>query len=162
MSDLSVRDHAIMLVDQANLDAGARTAADVVLGRVGARDQRRADLCHVEQRKDIHAEPFAEGTTALSERDNEHHAQPMVAISWARRLFQQERRHRAEQEGGGDFQFPDLVPERLGAEMADHADRAADTERNRRDKGAADMEDRHVQQLPVIGCEAIPGIRSDA
>jgi hypothetical protein len=61
------------------------------------------------------------------------------------RLLEQEGRHRAEQEGGGDFELPYLVPKRFGAKMAHHRDRTSDAQRYSRDERAADMEDRHVQ-----------------
>ena len=125
LPDPAVFDNAIVLVDQAHLDAGTRPPANIVFLRIGTGNQRSADFGHVEQREEIDAEALAERLAALSKRHDEHHAKLVVAIPRARRLLEEKGRHRAEQEGGGDLKLAHLIPEGLGAEMADHADRAS-------------------------------------
>src|SRR6185437_16626791 len=65
LSDLAIPDEAVVLVDEANLDARTRPAADIFLDRVGPRDQRRADFRHVEDCEEIDAEALAYQPPAL-------------------------------------------------------------------------------------------------
>jgi len=61
LPDFAVLYDAVLFIDQPNLDARARPAANIILDRIGAGNQRRAYLGHVEQREEIDAETFAEG-----------------------------------------------------------------------------------------------------
>ena len=162
LPDFAVTDAAIVFIDKPDFDAGARTAANAVLGRVGAGNQRRADFRHVEQREYVDAEALPKRSPGLAERNDEHHAQLVIAISRVRRLLEQKRRHRAKQKSGRYFQLAHLVPERFGAKMTHHGDRASDTQRYGRNERSADVKDRHVQQLPVICRQTVPGIGADA
>ena len=145
----------VVLVDHATLDAGARLSAGSKQRWIGLRTDRRRQLGHVERRVHVDAEALCDCERILVPGHGDHRAQRMIAIATARRLIEQEARHRTDEAAAGDVEATHRVPERLRLEaVVEHA-RAALGEPIHHCADAADMEQRQVREQPVILAEVV-------
>ena len=156
LADRADRHLAVVGVDQPDVDPRPDLAAGAGLGRIGLRDDRRRDLGHVEDRVDVDPEALVERPRGVGQRDHEGGADAVVAVARRRRRLHQEGRHDAEQEHRGAVGAAHEIPEAVGRIALHQRDRAAAGQHDEGDAHPADMEDRHVDEEPVVAGDEIP------
>jgi hypothetical protein len=143
----------------AQLVPGTRLAGDALLGDAGAGHHGAGDLGHVVDGPRIDAEALCKQRSVLAEGGDEGAAQRVVALTFGRRLLEQEARHDAEQQAVGRAGLPHRLPEGAGLELAHHADGEPARQHGIDEQRRAAVEDRPADHAAVVGLDAVEGIR---